>query len=355
MNHTVNINNTDEPIYCANESFKNEVDNDSTTSKVPIAPTDQAGIPTITNSLTLKNTHLTDENSALKSQLNSLLKDNAELWEQKIELTQQVASLYTSSTQHYNEAEALRRDLLLIDEAKCALEKRSYALNDLLDISAETQTILRAEAETLVQDLSKCRVQKSTLMDQFSVALKELSILGTAVTHVKEKNYELQQQLAVIASPSPLQVVNMLVHNHETNQPYFLVHQFRRLNQKKQLLEAALETLNPAVLKDIVITLRMGLTDKAFAELIEPYPEARDLYISHMMALGSSAWPVLISVLLYLNMQYSAGMLMLRQALVEPSPSGRRLRLAVCQEFFQAHDCLLWERKLLDDFILQLG
>jgi hypothetical protein len=58
---------------------------------------------------------------------------------------------------------------------------------------------------------------------------------------------------------------------------YFLIHQFRRLNQKKQLLEAALNVLDPTILQDIVITLHTGLTDKTFANLIAPYPEAKNM------------------------------------------------------------------------------
>jgi len=145
------------------------------------------GINSIRKNFTSKTVQLADENIALKNQLNNLLRDNGELWEQKLDLTKQVTVLASENTQLTQQVESLKSDLLQTTEAKEALEKRSYTLNDLLNVSAESQLILKAETETLSSDLSKCRIQKTTLMDQLSVTLKEVSILGTELSLVKEK------------------------------------------------------------------------------------------------------------------------------------------------------------------------
>jgi len=200
-------------------------------------------------------------------------------------------------------------------------------------------------------------------MNQLSTTLEEVSTLSSEISAVKEKNYHLLQQLASLTSPSPQEVVKSLSEHNNPNAnnsnttapPYFLVHQFRRLKQKKQLLQQALLSSNPVILQDIVITLRMGLSDLTFANLISPFPEARDLYISYTMTLGPTAWPSLLPILSYFNMAYEEGMIRLRMALVEPEPTARLAALHSCVTFFTSHECLQWECERLLEHINQIS
>jgi len=287
-----------------------------------------------------------------------LLRDNAELWETKIELSSQVTTLSSENTQLAKSVAILQDDLKNSEEAKHALERRSYALNDLLDGAADSQKIMQDETQILINDLSKCRIQKATLTNQLSATIGEVSNLNSEITAVKEKNYYLLQQLASLTSPSPQEIVKSLSEYNSdalNNAQYFLVHQFRRLKQKKQLLQAALASCNAMVLRDIVITIKMGLADLTFANLISPYPEARDLYISYTMSLGPSAWPGLLPILNHFDMPYESGMLRLRMALMEPEPTARLAALHSCVTFFTSHECLKWECEGLLDHINRIS
>jgi len=318
-----------------------------------------SGISSIGNNFATKTVQLADENAALKKQLNILLRDNADLWEQKLELTDQVNSLRNENTYLTNTLTALQEEFKNSEEAKQVLERRSYALNDLLDSATDTQKILETETDILKTDLSKCRAQKATLMTQFTATLDEVSKLGTEVSAVKEKNYHLLQQLAAITSPSPQEVVKNLIDHNIANSlpapPYFQLHQFRRLRQKKQLLQEAIASADPFVLRDIVLTLRMGLSDLTFAELIEPFPEAKELYISHATSLGPTAWPSLLTILSYFKMPYEEGMLRLKMALVEAEPTSRLIALHSCVTFFTSHECLRWECERLLEHINRIS
>ena len=170
------------------------------------------------------------------------------LIQQKLALSQRVTLLLSENTQLTQLVDDLKTDLHQTSEAKQALEKRSYhpylipsflsfflscflsfffssilleprtwvdlcmyTLNDLLDVSAESQLVLKAETETLSSDLSKCRIQvcihhssfthplthspthplthsliqKTTLLEQLSATLREVSILGSEISVVR--------------------------------------------------------------------------------------------------------------------------------------------------------------------------
>lgn len=310
----------------------------------------------IRNTFSSKTAQLADENAALKTQLNNLLRDNGDLWEQKLELMGQVTVLTSSNMSLNTEVVELRSELIQAVEAKQALEKRSYTLNELLDVSAESQLILKTETETLSSDLSKCRMQKSTIMEQLAVTLQEVSIQGTELSLVKEKNYHLLQQLANITYPSPSEVIKSLMYYNNANSPppYFLLHQFRKLSQKRQLLEAALAVPDPTILRDVLVIIQAGLSDPAFADLLELFPEAKNMYISHMTSLGLHAWPTLLRIFPYLKMPYEEGMLKLKIAMMDPDPMGRQLGLKHCMYFFAEHECLQWEREQLDTYMKQI-
>ncbi len=54
-------------------------------------------------------------------------------------------------------------------------------------------------------------------MNQLTTALEEVSRLGVEISAVKEKSFYLQQKMASMESPSPLDVVASLCSHASTN------------------------------------------------------------------------------------------------------------------------------------------
>jgi len=126
------------------------------------------------------------------------------------------------------------------------------------------------------------------------------------------------------------------------------------LDQKKLLLNLALQSHHPDVVIVTINYLKNSLTSDAFDLILKNYPEAVNYYLKHLEESkpDRKEWERII----LLTQRYEElGLYYYHNALKQPNLTIKHSKLEECVKFIKAHGCLAKYHEEIENLILNLS
>lgn len=207
--------------------------------------------------------------------------------------------------------------------------------NDQNEIQRASVVKLATEAETL----------KSVLRGH----LKDENDLLTSNELLESKVKNLQDKVAVMEKIDPAFAVKVLMNEQDPNFIYFC----NTPDQKRVLLELAIQTQYPDVILTVINFLKNSLPVNAFDHILQQNPEAVTYYLKYLTEAhpDRQEW---IRITMLTKRYDELALYLYYTAFLEPTPSTQLQKLQDCFQFVKKHNCLKLYQEEIELSILSL-